>query len=436
VRVNRGIRRRGRTAVAAGLVAIVAIVTPALAGTRTASTYHLTAHLSLRDVRDSKGPQQIRILKLSPGKNVLDIVPATQQYPMWGLTSTMSANAGAIAGVNGDFGTGEGQPKHMLMIDGELWTTGQSGGNAVAWSANGKRAYIGHPALKILATDASRTNAFFVQGWNVGPPGGGSIQGYTARGGTVTQPPGKVHPQATDPHYCAARLVPTSAIGWNGAAKRSIVRRYEVDAQPEPCPKTPLGFAGANDAVVIASAATSPSATKITRLQHGDKLRLSFTFAGWRDVTDVMGAADMLVKKGVNVAPGYSPGDNYILNYNPRTAVGITNGCSDVDVSTHCGLVFITIDGRQETTNWSAGVRLPYLAHELIHAGAYTAVNLDGGGSTTMWAKKRSPSYCESSPSAGGCLVQRPSESSGERATRSAIVVMPSRDAGTPSGLR
>jgi len=436
VRVNRGIRRRGRTAVAAGLVAIVAIVTPAVAGTRTASTYHLTAHLSLKDVRDSKGPQQIRILKLSPGKNVPDIAPATQQYPMWGLTSTMSANAGAIAGVNGDFGTAQGQPVHTLMIDGELWTTGQSGGNAVAWSANGKTAYIGHPALKILAKDGSRTNAFFVQGWNAGTPSGGSIQGYTTRGGTVTQPPGHMNPQSTDPHYCAARLVPTSAIGWNGAGKTSIVRRYKVDAQPEPCPKTPLGFAGVNDAVVVASRATSPSASKITGLQAGDKIRLSFTFKGWRGVTDVMGGSEMLVKKGANVAPGYNPGDNYILNYNPRTAVGITKGCSDVDTTTHCRLMFMTIDGRQGSTNWSKGVRLPYLADQLIRAGAYRAINLDGGGSTTMWAKRRNSSYCESSPSAGGCLVQRPSPSTGERATRSAIVVMPSGDAGTPAGLR
>jgi exopolysaccharide biosynthesis protein len=99
-------------------------------------------------------------------------------------------------------------------------------------------------------------------------------------------------------------------------------------------------------------------------------------------------------------------------------------------------MIFMTIDGRQGSTGWSKGVRLPYLADEMIRAGAYRAVNLDGGGSTTMWAKKRASAYCESSPSAGGCLVQRPSPSTGERATRSAIVVLPSADAGTPSGLR
>jgi exopolysaccharide biosynthesis protein len=191
---------------------------------------------------------------------------------------------------------------------------------------------------------------------------------------------------------------------------------------------------GVADAVVVASRAHSTLAHKIVGLQPGDTVRLSFTFDGWPNVTDVMGASELLVKKGTNVAPHYQAGDNYVFNYNPRTAVGISKGCSDGDPTTTCHLIFITIDGRQ--TNWSYGVRMPYLADELIHFGAYSAVNLDGGGSTTMWVKKRDPAYCESTPSVGGCLVQRPSDSTGERSKQSAIVVLPSADAGTPNGLR
>lgn len=433
VRVNEGIRRRGRTAVAACLVAVVAVVTPAIAGTRTA-TFHLNPELALKKVRASKGPQQIRVLTLSPGTNVPDIAPATQQYPMSAHTSTMAAGAGAIAAINGDYGADWERPKHTLMIDGELWTTGVSGGTAVAWSANGKTAYVGHPKLKILATDLSRTNTFFVKGWNAGVPAGDLIQGYTARGGTVIRPPGKTNPQPADPSYCAARLVPASSIGWSGKKRTSIVRQYTVDAQPERCAQTPLGLGGVADAVVVASREHSTLAHKIVGLQPGDTVRLSFTFDGWPNVTDVMGASELLVKKGTNVAPHYQAGDNYVFNYNPRTAVGISKGCSDGDPTTTCHLVFITIDGRQ--TNWSYGVRMPYLADELIHFGAYSAVNLDGGGSTTMWVKKRDPSYCESTPSVGGCLVQRPSDSTGERSKQSAIVVLPSADAGTPNGLR
>jgi len=63
-------------------------------------------------------------------------------------------------------------------------------------------------------------------------------------------------------------------------------------------------------------------------------------------------------------------------------------------------------------------------------------LNLDGGGSTAMWVRRRD-SYCESKSLVGGCLVNRPFGSSQqERATRAAIVVLPRADDGTPATLR
>jgi exopolysaccharide biosynthesis protein len=81
-------------------------------------------------------------------------------------------------------------------------------------------------------------------------------------------------------------------------------------------------------------------------------------------------------------------------------------------------------------------VRLPLLARLMLDAGAWMAVNLDGGGSTTMWTQAIDPAYCQSYPSVGGCLVMRPSQPTGERATRSAIDVLGSPDTGAPSTLR
>ena len=428
--------RGSRRPVLATILALGAMITPALAGSRSASTFKIGTGLNLKTVRDSKGPEEIRVLTVAAGQAVPDIAPATQQYPMWALTSTMSANIGAIAGVNGDFGTGRGQPKHALMIDGELWTSGQSGGNAIGWSANGKVAFIGHPKLKIGGHDLTNPSDFLIADWNVGAPKAGKIAGYTARGGSVTKPPGSMNPEATDPHWCAARLVPAHPIAWNGSRETSLVRRYTVEAQPEPCPKTPLGFGSHSGAVVVAVKASVRRAAKITGLKVNDSVKINWTIKGWPHVTDVMGAQHMLVKKGNNVAPGYSSGDDYIFNYNPRTAMGISKGCSDSDGATNCRLFLITIDGRQASTNWSKGVRMPFLAGELIRAGAWKAVNLDGGGSTTMWVKRRNSRYCESAPNVGGCLANRPSPSTGERATRSAIVVLPTTDTGTPNQIR
>ena len=163
-------------------VAAGAFATPAVA-TRSVHNFRDGRGLHLRTIRESKGPQEIRVLTLRPGRSVPDIAPADPHYQMWALTSKMSARIGAIAGVNGDFGTSKGQPKHVLMIDGELWTSGQSGGNAIAWSTNGKTAFIGHPRLKIRGRDLSRRSKFFVADWNVGAPRLGKIAGYTIRGG-------------------------------------------------------------------------------------------------------------------------------------------------------------------------------------------------------------------------------------------------------------
>ena len=427
-------RRKGVIALLGCLVAAAGILAPALAATRATTSYPLDPSLNLKRVRASAGPEQIRVLTLTHGV-VPDIAPATQQYPMWALTSTMSANAGAIAGVNGDFGTGKGQPMHTLMIDGELWTTGLAQGRVVAWSSNGSQAYIGHPALHIRAGGATGA-LFMIQEWNAHAPTATSIAAYTSRGGDVTKPPGKVNPVTTDPRWCEARLVPVNGIAWNGAARTSLVRKYSVQVQPELCERTPIAVGSTSGAVVVASKFSSSITNKVEALTPGDTVKLSWTFGGWPGVTDVMGGSQLLVDQGANVAPDYTAGSDYILNYNPRTSVGISKGCSDTDNATNCRMFLITIDGRQASTNWSKGVRLPFLAHEQITAGAWMALNFDGGGSTTMWVKKRDPAYCESSPGVGGCLAQRPSASTGERATRTALIVLPSADTGTPVGLR
>ena len=58
----------------------------------------------------------------------------------------------------------------------------------------------------------------------------------------------------------------------------------------------------------------------------------------------------------------------------PRTAVGLS-----ADNRT---LILVVIDGREPA--WSIGVTLPELADILIELGATTAVNLDGGGSSSF----------------------------------------------------
>lgn len=63
----------------------------------------------------------------------------------------------------------------------------------------------------------------------------------------------------------------------------------------------------------------------------------------------------------------------FYLARHPRTAVGVrANGT----------LLFVTVDGRQPEQ--SVGMSLPELTDLMLELGAVSAINLDGGGSTTM----------------------------------------------------
>jgi hypothetical protein len=420
-----------------GVLAVAAVTTaPAAPAAPTVGTYTLDPDLRLTTTRLPTKPVEARTLTITPASDAVpDIVPASTHYPLYTLTSTMSAHAGALASVNGDFGTPRRQPTHVLMIDGELWTSGAQPGAAVAWSEDGSTVQIGRPDLHVAVATPTGTHLFRIEGWNTDALPTASVSAYTARGGTVTVPPGKTSPTSTDPYWCEARLVPVTEARW--ANKRSvIVRKYTVESQPSPCQQTPLAVGTTAGAVVVATTDTPGVTNPVKRLKPGRNVVIGTRFGAWRGVTDVMGALHMLVHDGVNVAPHYVDGDPYIYNRNPRTAVGITQGCSDLRPGTLCQLFLETVDGRQADTGWSAGLRFPALAKLMLRAGSYNAISLDGGGSTTMWTSVTDPAYCQAYPTAGGCLVMRPSQPTGERATRSAIDVLGSPDTGAPTGLR
>jgi hypothetical protein len=87
----------------------------------------------------------------------------------------------------------------------------------------------------------------------------------------------------------------------------------------------------------------------------------------------------------------------FVETRHPRTAVArLKDG----------KFLFLTADGRTEQ---SAGLGLEDLAAYLVELGAIEAINLDGGGSTTMFVN--------------GKLVNQPSDKEGERKVSDALVV-------------
>lgn len=87
-----------------------------------------------------------------------------------------------------------------------------------------------------------------------------------------------------------------------------------------------------------------------------------------------------------------------IPDLNPRTAAGVT---------VEGDLIVLVVDGRQRA---SRGVSLIELAHIMLGLGSVEAVNLDGGGSSTLVVD--------------GVLVNRPLGSQSERQVMSALLIL------------
>jgi hypothetical protein len=155
----------------------------------------------------------------------------------------------------------------------------------------------------------------------------------------------------------------------------------------------------------------------------GRRLRVTTEVRNSRGARVPLGRGDFAVNGGPMLVSGgqigidadrdglvrHEPGvDNFFFGWvrqrNPRTMAG---------VDARGRVLLVAVDGRQ--AGRSAGLSILEAAQVMRALGAVTAMNLDGGGSTTMVIE--------------GQVVNRPSDPSGERADGDAVLVAPRRGA-------
>jgi hypothetical protein len=297
----------------------------------------------------------------------------------------MSANAGAMAGVNGDLNDWPARPTHQYVSNGMPIQTSTPPGISLGFRQDKRGATINRGVLKIAATNVAARTTFAVSSWNTGLPTTDQVVGYSWYGGRYEKP------QA---NQCSARLSAPGMVRWN-TGKDGTGRDYKVDAV-KCSTSTPMAVTSAST-IVLSSKLVGKGATWIKTLKVGSTVHVGWTDGTPGAVDVVSGSADIL-ENGV-IQYSASCNDDLCLK-NPRTAVGIT---------ATGGIILMVVDGRSPGSN---GLTLYQLGKELKALGAVNAVNLDGGGSATMWIK-------------GMGIVNHPTDSTGERPVSNAIVILP-----------
>ncbi|MFG2295823.1 phosphodiester glycosidase family protein [Streptomyces sp. NPDC048603] len=196
--------------------------------------------------------------------------------------------------------------------------------------------------------------------------------------GTVTLPGGAVRrlvghnsarPPADGIAAYTAEWTGTAAALPPGAGAEAEVRDGRVTAVRRPA----LGTAPPPGSLLLAGRGSA--ADEVAALRPGDPVRVSAqtTAGAGRPVPTVaVGGRELLVVDGV-------PQNHDAVRNNtpaPRTAVGFSRDGRQVRI--------ITVDGRQHD---SAGITLTALGRLLRERGAHNALNLDGGGSSTLLAR-------------------------------------------------
>lgn len=370
------------------LAALAAALAPGAGGAsryRTLTSRPVAPGLHYRVITDTRGPNRIFVLTVDLSTPLtLDVALAGDRLGLRERTSSMARRHGALAAVNGDFGSLSNRPAFHFAMDGELVSSSLAFGYNLAVSYDEADVHIGHPRFTVAATEAASGERWRVRRWNDPALSFGEVAGYTSRGGSLAPPP---------PYACSARLLP-GPVSW-AEGERGVVTDLTVERAG--CQEAPLA---PNGGVVLSALPGSPEAETLRALQAGEPVRVGWSF-GWRGVLDALGGTPLLVRDGRRVV---EPCSASLCRRHPRTGVG---------VRADGRLLLVVVDGRRP--GYSVGMTLVEFAELFRWLGAVDALNLDGGGSSTMVVR--------------GDVKNRPCcDRSGERRVVNALLVLPGPD--------
>lgn len=316
------------------------------------------------------GPMRVRVLNLDPKKVKLDPVIATTGPNKMGLAavSHLAKRSNAIAAVNGGFYSPmTGEPQGALVLNRTLVSRTMLNRPAL-WLESDGDAYIKaeKPYAAVRLDDGTMIGCQAVNE----RPRKNRITLYTAHYGAKTR-------TISDPSRFELAVNHQGLVVAEGTGNVAI----------------PKG------GYVLSGQGYGASALRKS-IGMGQEVHIQYALNN-PQVTDAIGAGPVLLHHGrFTPAPRHQKFQwDVTATRTSRTAFGITQDGK---------YMLVTIDGRKP--GYSMGATLKELAYTMKELGAVEALNLDGGGSTTMWIK--------------GKTVNKPSDGY-ERRVSTALLVLP-----------
>lgn len=328
--------------------------------------------VTLREYESLSGPFWMGMLVLEPTAG-WRLRPALARDGGIGRerTSEAARRAGAVAAINGGFFSSLGDPLGCLMIDGELISEPLPGRTCAGISDDGGLLF---DTLKLEATAATENGALSIDGLNR-DRGAHEVILYRPVFGPTTR---------------------TNVFGLEVVVAGDVVQQVVDGRGNSAIPAGGYVLSGHGRGREALRAVFRPGDHVTLRL----RLVPESSDPRWEGVRQVIGGGPRLLAEGIYAGgEGFRP--LFVDKRHPRTAIGrLADG----------RILLVVVGGRQPYH--SLGMTLPELAFTLRRLGVTDALNLDGGGSSTLVVR--------------GVVVNLPSDELGERPVSDVLLVMPS----------
>jgi hypothetical protein len=333
---------------------------------------------------DPPGPLAVQILRLDPANVDLRSALAHDRVMQLETVPDIAARTGAIAAVNaGFFVVRNGDPAGVLEVRDELVSD-----SSLTRGAVGILRERGKPLSLIF----DRLSASLALSYTIG---GETIE-QEIHGIDTTRVRGQL--MLYTPSYGPDSDMADTGVEWQLAGSPPVVVARRPNAGRTPIPR---------DGVVLSFGGTVLP-TGLERLDVGQQVAIQprfHTLLGtapqqWVEAKDIIGGAGLLVHKGRPLTEWSAEQlrTGFDTERHPRTMIGATKGSI---------IWLVTVDGRNPSV--SLGMTFAELTNLAQKLNLVYALNLDGGGSTTMVVK--------------GEVVNHPSDATGPRKVSDALIV-------------